>query len=527
MRFSAKAPLPGSRRGSAGTSLDKLISDDSATLPDTAQYMAVTSRSLAVRLFVSCWLVYSVFWTPYIVREHFPAMSLSETGALDVSRYYGWTEDIFRGPRGGAYINNNPGASLTAAIPLAILRPWFKRYDYAPPLNTSHITAGALLRRAAVEGRARYFMLIAFTTVALVMAPASAFAIAFLGLRLRQAGVSTRSAALVAILCAFGTPVFYRTEYLNHNMLVANAGLVALLLLWDPDGRPLARWKAWAAGALCGYALLCDFSALVVGGTVALYLYWRAGDGKQSRIAMLARFAAAALPFGFALLLYQAVAFGNFLLPSQQYMAPTAPTSHGYRGFDWPSPALLWANFFDPRFGLFVYCPLLVLGLASWWIRHVRHPLPRREQSLILLYFGGMVLFCAANQYSWLQPSTGFRYLIPVVPCLLLLTVHVFQALPRALAGGLGAASVLLSWAMASWRYNRPDEALAATLADGFPLPWIRHLSELSIVTRPGWMTAGCYGALAAALWLTWTVGRHRRHSATEPAYPPRCGDRF
>jgi len=461
-----------------------------------------------IRLFLTCWLVYSVFWTPFIVREHFPAMSLAENGTFDVSRYYGWSDDIFRGPRGGAYINNNPGASLAAAIPLAVLRPWFKRYDYAPPLDTSHITTGPLLRRAAAEGRARYFMLIAFATVVLVMAPMSAFAVAFFGLRIRQTGVSTRSAVLVAALCAFGTPVFYRTEYLNHNMMVASVGLVALLLLWDPHRRPLPPRNVWTAGALAGFAVLCDFSALVLAAVVAFYIYWRVGDGQQSRLAMLARYAAAAAPFAAALLLYQAMAFGNFLRPSQHYMEPTAPTAHGYRGFDWPSPSLLWANFFDPRFGLFVYCPILGLGLASWWLRRVPHPIPRREQSLILLYFGGMVLFCAANQYSWLQPSTGFRYLIPIVPCLLLLTAHALQAVPRAVAGTLGVASVLLSWAMASWRYNRPGEALDAVLKSGFPLPWVRYLQELYVVTRPGWITASCYVALAAALWALWRFRR-------------------
>jgi hypothetical protein len=474
----------------------------------------VSDRSLAVRLFFTCWLVYSVFWTPYIVREHFPAMSLAENGTLDVSRYYGWSDDIFRGPRGGAYINNNPGASLVAAIPLAVLRPWFQRYDHAPPQDTVAITAGPLLRRAAAEGRAHYFMLIAFATVALVMAPISAFAIALFGMRLRQSGVSTRGAALAAVLCAFGTPVFYRTEYLNHNMIVASAGLIALLLLWDPHRKPLLAGRIWAAGALAGFALLCDFSALVLDAVVALYIYWRAADGKRSRFGMMARYAAAIAPFAVALLIYQAIAFGNFLLPSQHYMTPTAPTSHGYRGIDWPSAALFWANFFDPRFGLFVYCPMLALGLASWWIRRVPNPVPHREQALILVYFAGMVFFCAANQYSWLQPSTGFRYLIPVVPCLLLLTMHVLQAVPRPVATTFGAASVLLGWAMASWRSNRPDESVAAALNGGFPLPWVRHLQELQIVASPGWMTAGCYSAMAAALWMTWRLGRTRDSAA-------------
>jgi len=81
------------------------------------------------RVFLTCWLVYSAFWTPYIVREHFPAMTLAERGSLNVAPYLGWTEDIFRAPNGGAYINNNPGASLAGAIPLVLLRPLLKTVD--------------------------------------------------------------------------------------------------------------------------------------------------------------------------------------------------------------------------------------------------------------------------------------------------------------------------------------------------------------------------------------------------------------
>src|SRR5215471_20287709 len=79
--------------------------------------------NLAWRVFFTCWLVYTVFWTPYIVREHFPALTLLERGTLNVEPYLDWTEDIFRGPNGGAFINNNPGASLAGAIPLMLLRP--------------------------------------------------------------------------------------------------------------------------------------------------------------------------------------------------------------------------------------------------------------------------------------------------------------------------------------------------------------------------------------------------------------------
>ena len=66
--------------------------------------------------------------------------TLSDQGALsrhcarrawehECGRYLGWSEDIFRSPSGGAFINNNPGASLTAAIPLFLLRPLLIRVD--------------------------------------------------------------------------------------------------------------------------------------------------------------------------------------------------------------------------------------------------------------------------------------------------------------------------------------------------------------------------------------------------------------
>ena len=40
--------------------------------------------------------MYSVFWTPYIVREHFPAVALAERGSLNVADYLGWTDEFSR-----------------------------------------------------------------------------------------------------------------------------------------------------------------------------------------------------------------------------------------------------------------------------------------------------------------------------------------------------------------------------------------------------------------------------------------------
>ncbi|HEX4137626.1 MAG TPA: hypothetical protein VHY84_23655 [Bryobacteraceae bacterium] len=391
-------------------------------------------RRQVSRVFLVCWLVYSVFWIPYIVREHFPAMTLAEQGTLNVERYLGWTDDIFQGPKRGAFINNNPGASLTGAIPLLVLRPFLAKVDSwnqrQPRPQTPAPDEGEVFGRAVQEGRGVYFLLIAFLTTAAVMAPATAGMLAFFCSRLIEAGVSGASAGLIAILCGIGTPLLFRAAGLNHNLLVADAGFTALLVLWEPNDGPLTFQSTLIAGLLCGYALLCDYSGIVVASIGALYILQRS-SGKHNRMRAFAGFSVGMIPGTAILLIYQTWAFGGLFHLSQQYMPATAQTVHGYRGFDWPSPALAWALLVDPRFGLFAYCPALVLAFAAPFVRQIRYKLPRRETRLLLIYFGLFLLFCAANRYSWLQPLTGFRYLLPVAPGLALLAVQAAQALPR------------------------------------------------------------------------------------------------
>ncbi len=143
----------------------------------------------AWRVFFSCWLIYTFFWTPYIVREHFPALTLMEHGTLNVERYLGWSDDIFLGPNGGAFINNNPGASMTGAIPLLLLRPLLLRVDVwneSLPANRPIQNDGDLFWRALAEGRGLYFLLLAFIAVAAVMAPLTALTYACLCVSLER-----------------------------------------------------------------------------------------------------------------------------------------------------------------------------------------------------------------------------------------------------------------------------------------------------------------------------------------------------
>lgn len=453
------------------------------------------------KVFLTCWLVYTLFWTPFLIREHFPAVALIEHGSLNVEKYLDWCEDIFAGPHGGAWINNNPGASLAGAIPLLLFRPLLtsagKVHPVAVVANPSW-SDDRMFRHAVDAGRGLYFLLVAFLTTTAVMAPLSAGTAVLIGKRLAEAAVPVGVATAVSFLYALGTPVFFRTAYLNHNLLVGHAGLIAFLLLRTRPLRP-----AWCllAGLLAGFAVLCDYSGVVLVGVLGLYVLVCAQGQRGPRIFY---YAAGILPGVLALLIYQQAAFGNFWLPSQHYMAATAPTVRGYRGFDWPSTALIWANFFDARFGLFAYCPMLALAFAAPFVKNAPFRLPRWETAFIFLYFAGFVLFSAANHYSWLQPTTGFRYLAPVVPGLFILALQVMQKMPSWLQCGIAAFSVLETWALCSTREHHVMAAFQKAFSEGFPLPWIGRTMELGLLPAwSGWSYAfyGLLAIMAAFFW--------------------------
>jgi hypothetical protein len=463
-------------------------------------------RASAIRVFLTCWLLYTVFWTPWIVREHFPAVALAESGKLDVTRYRDWTEDIFPGPHGGAYINNNPGASLTGAVPLLLLRPilarvdnWNQRLPRKVPLNADD----PILLRMAADGRTFYFLLVAFVTVALVMAPLTAFAMAFLCSRMVESGISAGGAVAASLLCGLATPLIFRTGHLNHNLLAGDAGFIALLLLWDPADKPLSPVRAALAGLLAGYAVLCDYSGVVIVAVTALYVWLRAGSNPSARSKCAAAFFAGLLPGIAGLFFYQQWAFGSFYHPSQQYMTPTAPTSHGYRGFTWPSPALAWANFFDPRFGLFPYCPALLLAFWAPFAKRAWGRLPAREMRLIAVYCVLFVVFCAANQYSWLQPSTGLRYLVPIVPVLALAAIQGAQILPRIAQWGVAISSLAWSLILAGAHENDVRVEVQTLWSRHFALPWMVRLRAAGVPVPWPWVNATwLFAALAiVAIW--------------------------
>ncbi|MCA9510917.1 MAG: hypothetical protein KC560_09460 [Myxococcales bacterium] len=455
--------------------------------------------STATKIFAIAWIVYTLHFATDIVREHYPAFALAERGTLRVDPYLGLHPDLFEMEGRGAFINNNPGASLVGAVPYAVVRPLVdrvvepivaRRANAEPPaFDDPRPNRRAFFEKTFRRGLDVRFGLAAGAIQALGFAPlAAAMVVVLHGLLLRM-GFARRASAELALLYAFATPLFFRAAFLNHNLLVAHATLACFALLWSDGGITTRPARLALAGFATGFGLLCDYAGavpVVVLGLYALERLVRALPLPSALARMAAMVGGACVPVG-ALLAYQAWAFGNPFLPAQHYMPATQYSGEGWNGFDWPALDLLAENLFDRRFGLFAFGPLLLLAFARPLVRRAR--VRRPEIALAYGLFVALLVFTSANQFARLQWNTGFRMLAPVVPLLFVALADVWVALPRRVALALGALATAHAWCIAMVR----ADALASVetvLRDGPRLPWLTSI----------WRAGGTYLPLPAGV---------------------------
>jgi len=82
-----------------------------------------SSRSTAIRLFLTCWIIYGLHFATNIVREIYPALALGDHLSFRVDEYAGMHPDVFERIGYSWHTANNPGVWIVAAIPYAIARP--------------------------------------------------------------------------------------------------------------------------------------------------------------------------------------------------------------------------------------------------------------------------------------------------------------------------------------------------------------------------------------------------------------------
>ena len=500
---------------------------------------ALTVRGMAFRLFLTCWLIYGLHFATNTVREIYPALSLGDHFSFDVSEYAGLHSDIFVIPGRGAYINNNPGASIVGAIPYTLSRPVLDpvvqkvqsarsqaTQATASEYRSPYPLAQEFYRKARDRGLDVKLGLASGVIQAFAMAPLSALSVVVMFYILLSLTGSTKKALLLALLYAFATPIFYRTAQLNQNVLVAHCALFAFALLWRPwDTQNGARRPNYfLAGLLCGWTVVLDYSGVVVVLVLSIYGLVRRSSlpAEEKSSSDFAYFIAGLAICAAVLMTYQWMAFGSAISPAQRYMPPTKYSGYGYHGMDRPQLDLLWETAFGIRFGLFASAPLLLLVFytPAWFKKQLRI-IGSRETLFIGIFTLTFFLFCAANQYGRLQFNSGVRYIVPVVPFLFLVVAGVLLRMRPLLAVFVGIVATYWSWCLAMYRDVELGlgvfEAFKQITLNGLRLPWVTTLQNMGYLSE-GRSVVPLLLLSGVIIWTVWNVRLKRNTSvASQP----------
>ena len=165
--------------------------------------------------------------------------------------------DLFEKKGYGWHIGNNPGASMLAAIPYALARPVIdpivKRVQQnraatgltePPSYNSPFPMQREFYKEAWRRGFDIKFGLAAFVMQVFCMAPLSALGVVVMFFVLRRMFESDGTALWLSLLYAFGTPVFFRTGFLNQNMMLGHIAFMGFVAMWNPGGSE--RWSTTA-----------------------------------------------------------------------------------------------------------------------------------------------------------------------------------------------------------------------------------------------------------------------------------------
>jgi hypothetical protein len=497
-------------------------------------------RGIAVRLFLTCWLVYSIHVATNTVREIYLALAIGDHLSFQVNEYAHMHPDLFDKPGYGWHIGANPGASMLGAVPYAVSRPVVDRIVAAvnrsranakePPVyNSPWPLARKFFEDSWRRGYDIKFGLAAIIMQAFCMAPISALGVVAMFYLLRRVFGSDRTGLWMALLYGFGTPAFFRTGYLNHNLMLGTFAFLGFLAMWNPGRSPRIsqNWRFFLGGLAGGAALLMDYSGVVFLLGLFFYAVAKAGGirdaGRTFRLSSW--YVAGTLGPVFLLWFYQWASFGNAFLPGQHWMPAVDWIEDGYQGFTLPQAELLRKLLFDYRYGLFATCPLFLLALlAPMWNRGVRRVIDSREFLVLLGMPVGLILFCGGISYTRLQYNTGLRYLAPLLPFLFVPAVVALGRLHRRTQYFIAVAAVTQAWSMAMYRDVERGagvlDPILHVIAGGFQLPALTVLSRMTQYadyTGAGVSPLPIMAIAAAVISGFWYFGSSARRPAPQP----------
>jgi len=260
---------------------------------------------------------------------------------------------------------------------------------------------------------------------------------AYLVFRLASMYFAEKTSVFIAFAYAFSTISWPFATYFFESDVSAMLDVLAVYLAIRMGRSGHSRLAdAVFCGAALGAALTVDYLNALLVPIVSVFLMYSFRKSLSAFAKAFAGFIAAAALGVLLLALYNQAAFGDpFLTTEQAYQQ----TSSLFGAFSYPILDGLYLDLLSPLRGVFVFCPILVLGAIGFYFVPKRREF-ENEAVLLAACFVGILIPYA----MWYNPvggeAFGQRFLIPVIPFLLLPSGFLMESRKR----GVAAVAYLL-----------------------------------------------------------------------------------
>lgn len=318
------------------------------------------------------------------------------------------------------------------------------------------------------------------------------------------------------------TPAFaYANSFYGHQLSAFL--LFAVFYLAFATSSPLTPARLMLIGVCLAYSVVTEYPTFLLVGVLFLYVayqLWQQGEWQR-----LGWVLGPAGVIAAAWMLYNKTIFGGYLELGYGYSELWVDShSTGFMSLGMPRPDAVWGITFGLFRGLFWLSPWLFLavpGFVQWW-RGREH---RVEWFVTLACVALMFLFNSSSIMWWGGFSVGPRYILPMLPFLVLPIVYGLRPLTQPASPShrwlTGAFALLLIWSfLATWGMTLAGQAFPP---DTLSNPWVDYLlpnwqagniarSLGTIIGFRGWLSLLPVLLLSLAL-LAWPLFTIRRTS--------------
>jgi hypothetical protein len=271
-------------------------------------------------------------------------------------------------------------------------------------------------------------------------------------------------AFVLALVYGLGTVAFPYSRAFFQHQIAAFGAFVGFVLLWRVIHEDLKFGWLWVVGLLFGLAAISEYPVVPFLGLIFLWAAHRRSIRLQ-----LYRIMLGALPLLLVLVAYDLAAFDTPLPVGYRYhVVHREAHRQGLMGVTVPSWEALYGLTISPFRGLFFISPMLIVaipGLYSMWRQKVRG-----MAVLLTCIIAGFFLYNASYLFWWGGYAVGPRYLVPMLPFMILpMSLTLNQWLDR-LTGRIMIGLLIVLSLFNVWAQTITGQYYPPTMSDGIPL---------------------------------------------------------